>query len=70
MLEVTIKLNDVSLTMKIDSDSVEDCVELVASTMSFLYEDTIDLLLYEEVEDDNIYIEQDVPKDHVQHEGM
>ncbi len=57
MLEVTIKLNDVALTMKTDSDSVEDCVELVASTMSFLYEDTIDLLLYEEVEDDNIYCE-------------
>tara|TARA_R110002072_G_scaffold278662_1_gene440497 strand:- start:58 stop:270 length:213 start_codon:yes stop_codon:yes gene_type:complete len=70
MLEVTIKLNDVSFTMKIDSDSVEDCVELVASNMSIVYGYTIDLLLYEEVEDDNIYIEQDVPKDHVQHEGM
>lgn len=70
MLEVTIKLNDVSLTMKTDSDSVEDCVELVASNMSIVYGYTIDLLLYEEVEDDNIYIEQDVPKDHVQHEGM
>ena len=45
MLEVTIKLNDVSFTMKIDSDSVEDCVELVASNMSIVYGYTIDLLL-------------------------
>jgi hypothetical protein len=69
MLEVTIKLNDVSLTMKTDEDSVEDCVELVASTMSFLYGETIDLLLYEEA-DDNIYIESNPPRDNIQHEGM
>jgi hypothetical protein len=70
MLEVTIKLNDVALTMKTDSDSVEDCVELVASTMSFLYEDTIDLLLYEEVEDDNIYCEGIEPSNEREIDGL
>ena len=69
MLEVTIKLNDVALTMKTDSDSVEDCVELVASTMSFLYEDTIDLLLYEEV-DDNIYCEGIEPSNEREIDGL
>jgi len=73
MLEVTIKLNDVSLTMKTDSDSVEDCVELTASVMSFLYEDTIDLLLYEEVEDDeedNIYCEGVEPLEEREIDGL
>jgi len=70
MLEVTIKLNDVSLTMKTDSDSVEDCVELTASVMSFLYEDTIDLLLYEEAEDDNIYCEGIEPSDEREIDGL
>ena len=71
MLEVTIKLNDVSLTMKTDSDSVEDCVELTASVMSFLYEDTIDLLLYEEVEeDDNIYCEGIEPSEEREIDGL
>jgi|TARA_R100000479_G_scaffold156626_1_gene93092 hypothetical protein len=70
MLEVTIKLNDVSLTMKTDSDSVEDCVELTASVMSFLYEDTIDLLLYEEAEDDNIYCEGIEPSEEREIDGL
>ena len=70
MLEVTIKLNDVSLTMKTDSDSVEDCVELTASVMSFLYEDTIDLLLYEEAEDDNIYCEGIEPSNEREIDGL
>jgi len=70
MLEVTIKLNDVSLTMKTDSDSVEDCVELTASVMSFLYEDTIDLLLYEEAEDDNIYCEGIEPLEEREIDGL
>ena len=70
MLEVTIKLNDVSLTMKTDSESVEDCVELTASVMSFLYEDTIDLLLYEEVEDDNIYCEGIEPSEEREIDGL
>ena len=70
MLEVTIKLNDVSLTMKTNEDSVEDCVELTASVMSFLYEDTIDLLLYEEVEDDNIYCEGIEPSEEREIDGL
>ena len=70
MLEVTIKLNDVSLTMKTDSESVEDCVELTASVMSFLYEDTIDLLLYEEAEDDNIYCEGIEPAEEREIDGL
>jgi hypothetical protein len=70
MLEVTIKLNDVSLTMKTDSESVEDCVELTASVMSFLYEDTIDLLLYEEAEDDNIYCEGIEPSEEREIDGL
>ncbi len=70
MLEVTIKLNDVSLTMKTDSASVKDCVELTASVMSFLYEDTIDLLLYEEAEDDNIYCEGIEPSEEREIDGL
>lgn len=55
MLEVTIKLNGTTLTMSNESsDSIEDCIELVGHNMSLLYGETIDLLLYEEVEDDEV----------------
>lgn len=56
MLEVTIRKNDISVTKRIDSDSVDDCKELAASSMSFLYGYKIDLLLHEEVEDDDIIL--------------
>jgi len=70
MLEVTVKLNDVSVTKRIDSDSVDDCIELAASGMSFLYGYTIDLLMYEEAEDDNIYCEGIEPVDEREMDGL
>ena len=70
MVEVTIKLNDVSVTKRVESDSVDDCIELAASNMSLLYGYTIDLLLYEEVEDDNIYCEGIEPSNEREIDGL
>ena len=70
MVEVTIQLNDVSVTKRVESDSVDDCIELAASNMSLLYGYTIDLLLYEEVEDDNIYCEGIEPSNEREIDGL
>ncbi len=71
MLEVTIKLNGTTLTISNeDSDSVEDCIELVGHNMSLLYGETIDLLLYEEVEDETIYCEGIEPIEEREMDGL
>ena len=71
MLEVTIKLNGTTLTMSNESsDSIEDCIELVGHNMSLLYGETIDLLLYEEVEDDAIYCEGVEPIEEREMDGL
>ena len=72
-VEVTVKLNDVSVTTRTESDSVEDCAELAAANMSMVYGYTIDLLIYEEVEDDeedNIYCEGVEPLEEREIDGL
>tara|TARA_E500000178_G_C16399921_1_gene478200 strand:- start:211 stop:423 length:213 start_codon:yes stop_codon:yes gene_type:complete len=70
MIEITIKVNNIGVTLKNpDADSVEECVELTQTAISWCYGQSVEIEMVEE-EDDNIYIQTDPPEDHIQHEGM
>ena len=70
MLEVTISVNNIEVKLKNPtSETVEDCVELVQTAMSWAYGETIDLDLYEEA-DDAIYCEGEEPTDERDIDGL
>ena len=67
MIKVRIEIDDMLVELK-DShcDATQDNADLLWSALKSVVFD-----VDEEVEqDDVIYIEQDQPKDHIQHEGM
>ena len=75
MMEVTLKKNNMSITLtEPDGESTDEFLELMSKAISWIENYTIVLddvfCITMDDEDDSIYIEQDVPKDHVQHEGM
>lgn len=70
MLKVTVESDTMSLMVKDkDADSSEDCINLMSIVLNQMFNESIELYTYEP-EDGSIYIEQDQPKDHIQHEGM
>ncbi len=70
MLEVTVTLNNMSVTLKNpENESVHDCVDLIQTAMSWVYGETIDLDLYEEA-DDAIYCEGEEPKEEREIDGL
>ena len=70
MQEITLKQNNISVTIsKPDGESREELVELMSTALSWIEAETI-VLGECELEDDNIYIETNVPRDNIQHEGM
>ena len=64
MLKVTIETEDMSVMLK-DNDaySIEDCNDML-ETVKFT------IFGVRESEEEAIYIQQDQPHDHIQHEGM
>ena len=69
MMEITVKWDEVTISIKRENaESIDDCIELVNEALAYHGYDIGEALPLEE--DDNIYIECDQPKDHVQHEGM
>lgn len=70
MLKVTVESDTMSLMVKDkDAESSEDCINLMSIVLNQMFNESIELYTYEP-EDGSIYIEQDQPKDHIQHEGM
>lgn len=71
MLNVTLENEELSITMK-DNDaySIEDCVDLLSRAVSAVWGEDIELKIDLCEDDKAIYIEQDQPKDHIEHEGM
>lgn len=70
MLKVTVESDTMSLMVKDkDADSSEDCINLMSIVLNQMFNESIELYTYEP-EDGSIYIEQDQPKDHIEHEGM
>ena len=72
MIEVTISWDNISVTIKNEeAENIQDCVELLQEALNY-HNDDIQLSWceFEESEDDAIYIQQDQPQDHIQHEGM
>jgi len=71
MLNVTRENEELSVTMKdADAYSIEDCVDLLSRAVSAVWGEDIELKIDLFEDDKAIYIEQDQPKDHIQHEGM
>lgn len=75
MMEVTIKKNNMSITLtEPDGESTEELFKLMSKAASWVenykivLDDVFNITMDDK--DDSIYIEQNVPKDHVQHEGM
>jgi len=64
MLKVTIETGDMSVMLK-DNDaySIEDCNDMLEAVKFTIFG-------VRESEEEAIYIEQDQPQDHIQHEGM
>ena len=70
MLKVTVESDTMSVMVKDkDAESSEDCINLMSIVLNQMFNESIELYTYEP-EDGSIYIEQDQPKDHIQHEGM
>jgi len=70
MLKVTVESDTMSIMVKDkDAESSEDCITLMSIVLNQMFNESIELYTYEP-EDGSIYIEQDQPKDHIQHEGM
>lgn len=70
MLKVTVESDTMSMMVKDkDAESSEDCINLMSIVLNQMFNESIELYTYEP-EDGSIYIEQDQPKDHIQHEGM
>ena len=69
MIKVTIETDDMSFTVKDKkAEGKDDCLNLMTVAMDNAYGGVN--MLYIDDEDTSIYIEQDQPKDHIQHEGM
>ncbi len=69
MIKVTIETDDMSFTVKDKkAEGRDDCLTLMTVAMDNAYGGVN--MLYIDDEDTSIYIEQDQPKDHIQHEGM
>ena len=69
MIKVTIETDDMSFTVKDKkAEGKDDCLTLMTVAMDNAYGGVN--MLYIDDEDTSIYIEQDQPKDHIQHEGM
>ena len=70
MQEITLKQGNMAITIsKPEGESREDLIELMSTALSWIEEETI-VLGECELEDDTVYIEQNVPRDNIQHEGM
>ena len=72
MIKVTIENEDLLVAIK-DNDAwtVEDACDLISRAMTNVYGYDIEVeIVASKQEDTSIYIEQDQPKDHIQHEGM
>tara|TARA_A200000159_G_scaffold145491_1_gene151120 strand:+ start:991 stop:1200 length:210 start_codon:yes stop_codon:yes gene_type:complete len=69
MIKVTVELEDMQMMIK-DNDAytVEDATDLASRAMTIVFGEDIELVAV--TEDDNIYIQTDVPRDNIQHEGM
>ena len=75
MLEVTLKKNNMSITLTEPSgESTEEFFELMSKAASWIenYKIVLEDVFHVNMddEDDNIYIETNVPRDNIQHEGM
>jgi len=69
MIKVTIETDDMSYTVKDkNAESKDDCLILMTVAMDNAF-GGVNMLHLDE-EDTPIYIEQNQPKDHIQHEGM
>ena len=75
MLEVTLKKNNMSITLtEPDAESTEELFKLMSKAASWIenykivLDDVFNITMDDE--DDNIYIETNVPRDNIQHEGM
>jgi hypothetical protein len=69
MIKVTIETDDMSFTIKDkNAEGKDDCLTLLTVAMDNAFGGVG--MLYLDEEDTSIYIEQNQPKDHIQHEGM
>ena len=69
MMEIKLTKDNTSISLKSDGESIQDAIELAEKVCGWAFEQIIELQIVEP-EDDNIYIETNQPKDHVEHEGM
>tara|TARA_R100001510_G_C7588028_1_gene158678 strand:- start:373 stop:582 length:210 start_codon:yes stop_codon:yes gene_type:complete len=69
MLEIMLRKNNESISIKDDGESMEDAIELAQKVIGWAFQEIIELQIVQE-KDDAIYIETNQPKDHVEHEGM
>ena len=69
MIKITVELEDMQMMIK-DNDAytVEDAADLASRAMTIVFGEDVELVAV--TEDDNIYIQTDVPRDNIQHEGM
>ncbi len=68
-MEMTLTIENVSITVKTDGESRDDALALFMTVLSW-HEGEEVLAYFPEDDDDNIYIERNVPRDNIQHEGM
>ena len=70
MIKVTIETDDMSFTIKDKkAEGKDDCLTLLTVAMDNAF-GGVGMLYLDEEDNIPIYIEQNQPKDHIQHEGM
>ena len=69
MMELTFTINNMSVSLKTDSESIEDAIELASTVLSWGFEQSIELFAAEE-EDDNIYCEGIEPSEEREIDGL
>lgn len=68
-MKMTFEYGNLTITMQTDGETPKDATDLASTLFSWMFDQEIELGILNE-EDDTIYIETDVPRDNIQHEGM
>ena len=69
MMELKFTLDNMSVSLKKDADSVDEAIELASTVLSWGFEQPIELFIAEE-EDETVYCEGVEPTDEREIEGL
>lgn len=69
MMELRFTLNNISISMKTDGESVDEAVDLAQTVLSWGFEQPVELYIVSE-DDDNIYCEGIEPLEEREIEGL